>query len=128
MKALEYYIGAVEAIIELLTESEISIEPEKGFVFFIVGDKNHFQLKMSWIRGYQPADFQGDHDNPADPDVPVYDSQAIYFNYDVKMRKIIKDIRAELEVIEDAELKMFEKSDLTDNSDDLYEKRREAVG
>ena len=100
MKTLEYFKGAVDAIIKYETSEGIYIKEEKEFEYNVFErGPNGWAVELKCIESYKEPKFQGDWHQPADDDIPVYHEQVIYFTYDTSIPKVIKEIIEELNTI-----------------------------
>ena len=124
MKTLDYFKGFTDATIDLLLEEEVFIDEEKDIHYSVSERGVHgWKIAFDWIIGYKQAKHSID-ENPADSVLPVRDTQELYFTYEVKNSKVIKEITAQLEIIQNVKIGDVEDDD---NSDEIYELRREAV-
>ena len=123
MRSLDYFKGATDIAIGLLLEEEIFIDEEKDMQYSVSERGVHgWKISFDWIIGFNTPK-KSICENPADSTQPVRDTQELYFSYDVKNSKIIKEITAQLEIIQNVKIGDVE----DDNSDERYELRREAV-
>lgn len=100
MKTLEYFKGAVDAIIEYETSEGIYIKEEKEFEYNVFErGTNGWAVELKCIESYKEPKFKGNCYEPADDDIPVYHEQVIYFTYDTSIPKVIKEIIEELNTI-----------------------------
>lgn len=100
MKTLEYFKGAVDAIIKYETSEGIYIEDEKEFEYNVFErGPNGWAVELKCIESYKEPNFKGDWQQPADDDIPVHHVQVIYFTYDTSIPKVIKEIIEELNTI-----------------------------
>ena len=100
MKTLEYFKGAVDAIIKYETSEGIYIEDEKEFEYNVFErGSNGWAVELKCIESYKEPNFKGNWQQPADDDIPVYHEQVIYFTYDTSIPKVIKEIIEELHTI-----------------------------
>lgn len=91
---LDYLEGIVDAL--YYTQEELlgsEIEDEKNFDMKAYMCCNDFEVRLTSTIGYKDAKFENDEH------IPVNSTQVIYIKQDTKVRKVIKDILAEMEVI-----------------------------
>lgn len=99
--SLDYHRGFVDAAMYLMLDTLVCIDEEKELEYAVSAHYGtQFKIEMSWVKEYKLDKFEGNHEVPPDGITKIYDSQELYFNYNEKKRKVIKDILEELEIIE----------------------------
>lgn len=97
MQTLDYYKGLVYGIIEYETSEGIHISDEKEFEYRVFERGNNgWAVEMKCIQAYKEAKFKGDYFQPADNDEPIHYEQVLYFTFDTKVNKVIKEVILEL--------------------------------